>query len=354
MNYADEYIRRALRINRVSDSEIINANERIKSLSDKITLLLANLANNNRSEVALNISRVISEEFSHLSDVSDRVTRNILRKELIWHEEVLAAYSGRSIVPLNPERVVESVRSLIFKGRSFQEWYRQTSATLADKAIRAINSGFITGQNITQITDTVKTVTGVSGKNVRTLVRSNILSTANQARTASVDNNVDLFDGKIWVSTLDIRTTPELCGIRDGLEYSMTNEPLGHDIPWEGGPGELHFNCRSTWIPKITGVDIATRRPSVDAGDSYNRGDHLTATGKVKKAVKKNRDDGTFSIGSRNLNSTNYEDWLRKQPKDFISDALGSSDRAQSFLSGSAVQDVTGAPFGAPISLNDL
>ena len=51
-----------------------------------------------------------------------------------------------------------------------------------------------------------------------------------------------------WSRHLDLRTS-EICQIRDGMLYGPTeHEPMGHTLPWLGGPGRAHWNCRSAQI----------------------------------------------------------------------------------------------------------
>lgn len=42
------------------------------------------------------------------------------------------------------------------------------------------------------------------------------------------------------------------CAARDGLQYEPgTHDPIGHDLPWDGGPGNRHWGCRSTSSPVL-------------------------------------------------------------------------------------------------------
>src|SRR6185503_16327289 len=62
--------------------------------------------------------------------------------------------------------------------------------------------------------------------------------------------NNDLVKGVQWVATLDSRTTPA-CQVRDGLQYDLNHRPVGHSVPWETGPGRLHWGCRWTSVPVL-------------------------------------------------------------------------------------------------------
>jgi len=64
-----------------------------------------------------------------------------------------------------------------------------------------------------------------------------------KSRQSLYEGNEDIIKSLQWVSTIDLRTTV-LCAVRDGLTYTVdTHEPIGHDIPWGGGPGNLHWGA---------------------------------------------------------------------------------------------------------------
>jgi hypothetical protein len=162
-----------------------------------------------------------------------------------------------------------------------------------------------------------------------------------------------MVEGKVWRSVLDVRTTADICGVRDQAEYDRDNNPVGHSNPWGAGPGQMHFNCRSIQIPKLTGVKVSVKRPSVGAGKEYTRGDNTTNRGTVRKPTKPNREKGIYKIQQKAA-GTNYESWLRTQKTDFVADALGSADKAKAFKAGEALSTITSNPLGTPLQINQL
>ncbi|PHV25810.1 hypothetical protein CSQ93_21560 [Janthinobacterium sp. BJB426] len=85
-----------------------------------------------------------------------------------------------------------------------------------------------------------------SAANARALVHSSVQAVANAARLASFQQNADLIDCLVWLSTLDSHTCL-LCAMRDLHEYSLHDqEPINHTHEWAGGPGSIHFSCRCT------------------------------------------------------------------------------------------------------------
>ena len=83
-----------------------------------------------------------------------------------------------------------------------------------------------------------------SAANARVLVHSSVQAVANAARLASFQQNADLIECLVWLSTLDSHTCL-LCAMRDLHEYSLHDqEPINHTQEWAGGPGAIHFSCR--------------------------------------------------------------------------------------------------------------
>ncbi len=83
-----------------------------------------------------------------------------------------------------------------------------------------------------------------SAANARALVHSSVQAVANAARLASFQQNADLIECLVWLSTLDSHTCL-LCAMRDLHEYSLDDqEPINHTYEWAGGPGGIHFSCR--------------------------------------------------------------------------------------------------------------
>jgi len=137
----------------------------------------------------------------------------------------------------------------------------ETNAAL----IRRIRGGMQGGEPVQGFMD-------VSRRNAESLVRSATQAVSQKSRQSLYEANQDLVKALQWVSTIDLRTTLE-CATRDGLTYTVEgHEPIDHSLPWGGGPGNLHWGCRSTSVPVLKslrelGFDIdvpASTRASMD------------------------------------------------------------------------------------------
>lgn len=132
---------------------------------------------------------------------------------------------------------------------------------------------------------------GVSKREADAMVRTSLQHVSSQAQQLVMDDNDDIIEGYIWISTLDSRTSDE-CRSLDGQLFKLG----------QGPQPPIHINCRSTTIPKIKGVDLLSNAT------------RATQDGQVPA-------DQT------------YYGWLKTMPKDFQTDVLGPT-RAALFREG--------------------
>lgn len=123
----------------------------------------------------------------------------------------------------------------------------------------------------------------MSAANARALVHSSVQAVANAARLASFQQNSDLIECLVWLSTLDSHTCL-LCAMRDLHEYSLHDqEPINHTHEWAGGPGAIHFSCRcvlSTRTKSFADLGIELDEP----GESTRPSDGGAVSGKMNFA----------------------------------------------------------------------
>jgi hypothetical protein len=150
---------------------------------------------------------------------------------------------------------------LLVQGAPVSDWLsRQAGDTLQrfqDNMRLGIAQGETNAQLIRRIRggkqngEVVEGFMKVTRQHADSLVRSATQSVSQASRQAVYNDNDDIIKAEQWLSTIDLRTT-EQCGARDGLTYTVgTHEPIGHSLPWLGGPGRLHWGCRSTSTPVL-------------------------------------------------------------------------------------------------------
>lgn len=138
------------------------------------------------------------------------------------------------------------------------------------------------------------------------------------SRQMVYDANSDVLDGYRWISTLDSRTT-FICASRDQEVYQIGIGPMP----------PAHWGCRSTTVPQV--------KPEFDLGAG--------ATGKRPSIGA----DGAQVVSG----NTGYGGWLKKQPREFVDEALGV-ERSRLFRSGKLTLDKFVDPTGRVYTLEQL
>lgn len=175
---------------------------------------------------------------------------------------------------------------------------------------RTINDGILLGKTNPQIAKELKELNDtIKPRQAQALTRTITNATSAISKKSIIAENQAFLDGEKWVATLDSRTTFECAG-RDGNIYPVGRAP---QIP-------AHWNCRSTLVPVIK---------------KEFRDDSIKGSRFAKGA------DGKEKVSSK----TDFDSWLRKQPKEFQNEYLGP-ERAKLFRSGgftmSKFRDETG------------
>jgi hypothetical protein len=158
----------------------------------------------------------------------------------------------------------------------------------------------------------------IGRRQAETVARTAVQHFTEAARDTLIQANADLFQGTMWVSTLDRRTT-KICQVRDGLVWDLDNRPVNHSLDWLGGPGRAHWNCRSTGIPVLKETTTLQRAGIVP--ENISPGERAALDNPVPV-------------------TTDYEEWLRTQDADLQAQALDSVARAQEFRDGASLESV--------------
>lgn len=209
-------------------------------------------------------------------------------RDFAEHEAAFQVGMLQSVVPpainvsfatVTGEQVFAAAYSAPFRGRLLREW---ASSIEADRMVRirdAIRMGYVESQTNQQIMNRIRGtraraykdgIIEIDRRQAEAVVRTAISHVASTARDATFKANAAIIKAVSWTSTLDSRTTEE-CRIRDGKQYTTTtHKPIGHAIPWLGGPGRLHWRCRSCSVPVVKswrelGIDMDEMAPSTRA-----------------------------------------------------------------------------------------
>lgn len=156
---------------------------------------------------------------------------------------------------------LNSIKAIInkrpFQGRLLRGWVKDLSSDEKRMLRKQINIGLIEGETTPQVMRRVRDRLNVTTRHATALTRTAVNHVANQARSDVALANSDVVKGKMWVSTLDSRTTP-ICQRRDGKIY-----PLSSNIA-----PPAHINCRSglTFITKSwkeLGINLKEAPPGI-------------------------------------------------------------------------------------------
>lgn len=169
-------------------------------------------------------------------------------------------------------RVEGAIRTGYAQGKTTQEIVRQIRGTKANNFKDGILGGVIK-------------------RDANAMVRTSLQHVNTAAQQMVYEDNSDIIEGYIWISTLDSRTS-QTCRSLDGQVFKLGKGP----VP------PIHINCRSSTIPKIKGVDLLSETTRA------SKGGQVPAT-------------------------QSYYEWLKTQPAAFQNDALGPT-RAILFREG--------------------
>jgi SPP1 gp7 family putative phage head morphogenesis protein len=197
----------------------------------------------------------------------------------------------------------------LVQGAPVADWWSRQAGDTLERFQDAMRLGISQGDTSAQLIQRIRGGTRngepvmgfmeISKRNADSLVRSATQAVAERAKQATYEANADILAAVVWTSTLDSRTTVQ-CQVRDGLRYTVKDhQPIGHNVPWGGGPGNLHWGCRSASRPETKswrdlGVDL----------DDLPPGTRASMDGQVAA-------------------DTTFEDWLSRRSKAEQDAALG-------------------------------
>lgn len=227
------------------------------------------------------------------------------------------------------------------RGIPLDGWLDQMAQADISRLQQAVTLGIVEGQTINQIIQAVAPGLQTTRRNAEALARTAVNSVSNRARQSVWDANEDIIDGLRWTATLDGRTSP-ICQARDGEVAPVGGNPLppGSDplMPPDARP-PAHFNCRSVMVAIIDGEAALGERPFVrDRRRPKERLKDFRADARAKvgdvewkklsvaqrnKLIAAEREAWAAANIGRVPAKTTYEEWLRKQPKQFQDEVLG-------------------------------
>ena len=266
-----------------------------------------------------------------------------MRTDLERLSKIEADFNASSLTTATPEASINSIdanrlftatQTRPFQGKTMNVWLRSLEYSQARLITNEVRQGWLLGETNDQIAarltgnDVGAGIFKHGRNNVSTIVRSSVNQLSAQARDRTFKANHDVIEAVEWIATLDGRTTVDICAPRDGMLYTVNQEPIDHGLPWDGGPGAIHWQCRSVSAPKIRGQKDIER-----AGLDFNKEttSHAKSTVRFDKDTKtvvgkgvRNPDAVRRGAGQMYAPKTTYGEWFASQPAWFQKNVLGT------------------------------
>ncbi|MGE4486360.1 MAG: hypothetical protein AB7C95_00870 [Synergistaceae bacterium] len=323
----DIYIRHQIELASLTKGEIASVQGRFLDLEKSIAKELYGSGRltdwrRDRLEAQLQMLRAMINSFYTSLQTENLASMNSLSDlEVRWNADVLTAMAGADAVAITGTAVVQAVTARPFQGAVFSEWWEGLDNNLQTAVSRSIRNAWATGQSIPDVEKVLGPVLARAKQNTTAVIRSGIMDLASTARTETFRANADIVKAEVWLSTLDGHTSL-ICRLRDGKAYTLDGKPIGHKLPYAGGPGKAHWGCRSTGEPVLKGENVEDRvnaldRPSVDYNKKTKSRAHSTLrydpeSGKVVGKGVRNPD--AERRGAAVETRSRYEAWFRRQP----------------------------------------
>ncbi len=313
----------------------------------KLTGELTEISETRLKVLLAEVRRMRAAVTAQVGEAIQKDSEALARNESEWELDAIQAATPVDL-RLNTVPVVtlKALSGKPINGIALDGWLGTMLAGDVKRIEQQIRIGMAQGEALDQLVRRIRGtkannyqdgVVSITRRNAEAIARTAANHVSNAARQEVWNANSDIISGVRWVATLDGRTSP-VCRGRDGHVYPIN----------EGPRPPAHVGCRSTTTPVLAGERIVGDRPFVrdtrtrKARETDFRAEAKDAAGEKWKGMSKGeRDDAVRAQRSKwteeNIGqapaSTNYNDWLKRQPKSFQDDVLGPT-KADIFRSG--------------------
>lgn len=361
----DATVRHQMRILRFSDGEAqASAALLAESDAELVALLQSGLTEVSEKRIRSLLADVRRMRAAVAERIGERLQGNmddLAGSESDWESSMI---QGAAPVALDLNGVAPSVLKAVsgspINGIPLQGWLGKMATNDVARIEQQVRLGALAGETVDQMVSRIRGtkanafkdgVLQTTRREAEMIARTAVNHVSTAARQATWEANADIIKGVRWVATLDGRTSP-VCQSRDG-----------HVYPIDSGPRPpAHPNCRSTVAPVLDGETIVGERPTVTDTRTrrarevdFRKEAQAKAGAKWKDmsaaernaAVKARRDVWADENIGQAPSTTNYQDWLRGQSKEFQDEVLGAG-KAKLFRDGMPLEkfvDETGRPY---------
>lgn len=267
----DALVRHAIDLTRYSNGEvrrivaILNRTDTrlMEKIAAGIDRLPSGSASLNQIERVLQSVRTLNAAaYADVQSDLAKSMQNLAPVEAAWWDKLYTkAAPDVDFASVTAGQARAAAMSRPFQGRLLKEWASGMEEARMAKIRDAVRIGYLGGATTNEIVSQLRGTKAAnyadglletSRRSVETITRTALGHTAASAREAFFEANDDILGNEVWLSTLDGKTS-QICILRSGLEYDKGHRPVGHSMPYLGGPGRAHFRCRSTGLRLLKG-----------------------------------------------------------------------------------------------------
>lgn len=312
-------VRHQIHLQRLSTQTV---QELVALLRDSELDILDKITRKELTEFSLRRLNTILAELRAINrDAYDRLNDEMNGK-LTALAEYEAGFTARLIEKALPVKItmtqpsIEQLQAILTSKPMQGRFIREELEDLADARIKqieqALRIGLVEGETTPEIVRRIRGTKALqyrdgllqrSRGDVERVVRTSITHITARARDILYENNSSVIKAWRFTATLDRRTTV-ICASLDGQTFDLNTGPMP----------PRHPNCRSTSAPVLKswqelGQDFKELPPSTRA-----------------------------SMDGQVPETTTYQEWLKKQPREVVEDVLGKT-KAKVFLEGNLSLD---------------
>lgn len=202
--------------------------------------------------------------------------RDFVSYEVPYQQAVIQAATPVQLhtASVSAEQVYAAALARPFQGVILSGVLADMEAKKAKLIRQAVAQGFVEGSTTDQIVRQIRGtrargyadgITEITRRDAEAVARTALHHMAGFVQDRVTEANADIIKAVQWLSTLDLRTSP-ICRVRDGKLYGpVSHKPIGHELPWLGGPGRAHWRCRSgqTYVLK-SNKELGINLPEVE------------------------------------------------------------------------------------------
>ena len=159
-------------------------------------------------------------------------------------EKLLAVHLKMRSFKVSDEYIKALASNMLVYGAVQKEWWASQANIVRQKFTRQMREGLSYGEPLSDLIRRIRgrrenqykdALLSIPTRQAETLARTSFQTVAQQARLEKFRKHEDVIQSIMLSATMDSRVTDE-CRERDGKQYTLSGEPIGHRIPFNGGP----------------------------------------------------------------------------------------------------------------------